>query len=241
MALLRSMHAKSESFLMEEVRTARGDVGRLFFFVGLTGHPKILIDLTDLKPGWDFSKGFVLKAEHGRSLTELPLWRPLSGVGGELYLIDDPGMLERRLWTCGSARCPAELHLYGVPQASAKTGLARPQRSMSLTCRLAMSWSKGIVFYAVVMDRPFQPVQELPAQAFKPEAFAVTKFDTAHLDRKIEAIFGAGALSEVTYSSIGIRVAFGSMYGFPIGDRSIRSSTAGRDMRLSAQTGSSST
>lgn len=213
LALLRTMHPSSESFLMDEVHGARGDVVRMFFFVGVTGTPKILVDLTEVTAGWNLAKGFVLKAEHGRSLTELSLGRPLSGVGGTLYVIDDPGALERRLWMCGSARCPAAFHLYGVPQSSAKTGLGEAVEANIAEVSLTDELEQRHQFHAVVMGRAFEPAAAVPEQAFKPEAFAVTTFDTVHLDRKIEAILGQGARNEVTYSSIGVRVAFGSMFG----------------------------
>lgn len=124
-ALLSAMHQKTEVLMWEEVRGRRGDLAFFAFFIGRSGKPQILVDLSRVSTDtWDVDQGFVLKVYHGGLLTELKLGEELSGHGLRRYLVDDPGVMLEGEDTC-NGRCKPMLLVYGTEQPDRRKVIGR--------------------------------------------------------------------------------------------------------------------
>lgn len=215
-ALLSAMHPKTEVLMLEQLRGYRGDPIAIAFFVGRAGRPQILFDLSRVNTNhWATAKGFQLKAYHGKGLTDLPLGKELS-VGHGLFLIDDPGHLERRRGMCGTPTCPAEFLLYGIDHQNLRDTAGKPVTQNLVDIAITGDIEKRFDLFSALLDASIALPAPLPAQPYQVERFAVTKFNTVHLGRKIDAIFGPGASARVLYSPVGYRVAFGSVFGISL-------------------------
>ncbi|MEQ1717093.1 MAG: hypothetical protein ABL907_14085 [Hyphomicrobium sp.] len=212
-ALLASMHPKTEALMLEEVRGYKGDAIKIAFFLGRSGKPQILFDLSRVNgEKWNHAKGYLLKAYHGTSLTELALGKE-QAWGDRIFLIDDPGRLNPRPGSCGAAGCPALLLLYGYDHQNFRDteGKLSTQNLVDLT--IGGDLEQRFDLFAALLGQKVTVPPALPPVAFEQERFGVTKFETIHLDRKIEAVFGAGAAARVVYSPVAYRVAFGTVLG----------------------------
>jgi hypothetical protein len=215
-ALLVSMHPRVEILMQEELRNSKGDTVTLAFIVGPAGKPQILFDLSRVNTGtWDVSKGFVLKAYHGNGLTDLTLGKPL-GFGRHLYLIDDPGKMQRRRGMCAEPPCPAELLLYGFDYSGGRNSNGQLASSNLVDIAITNDLEKRFDLFAALLGSSVTLPPALPPEPFKVERFAVTKFNTMQLGRKIDGLFGPGAATRVLYSPVGYHVAFGTVYGIAI-------------------------
>ena len=215
-ALLASMHPKTEALMLEELRGHKGDAITIAFFLGRSGKPQILFDLSRVSgEKWNHAKGYTLKAYHGGGLTELSLGKELSS-GDRLFLIDDPGRLQRRRGMCGEATCPALLLIYGVDHQGYRDteGKLATQNLVDIT--IGGDLERRFDLFATLIGQKVTVPPVLPPVSFQPERFGVTKFETVHLDRKMDALFGAGAASRVIYSPVAYRVAFGTVLGITL-------------------------
>ncbi len=215
-ALLASMNPKTEGLMLEEVKGFKGDMIIVAFFLGRSGKPQILLDLSRVSGDkWNHAKGYTLKAYHGTSLTELPLGKEVSG-GNRIFLIDDPGRLAPRPGNCGAAPCPALLLLYGFDHQGYRDTEGRLSTANLATIQIGTDLDKRFAFFAALMDQQIKVPIALPPEPYKQERFGVTKFETVHLDRKIDGIFGAGASARAIYSPFAYRVAFGTVLGITL-------------------------
>ena len=215
-ALLSSMHPKTEGLMLEEIKGFKGDMIAVAFFIGRSGKPQILFDLSGVRGDqWNHAKGYVLKAYHGTSLTELTLGKELSG-GNRIFLIDDPGRLAHRPGNCGAAPCPALLLLYGFDHEGYRDTEGRLSTANLATIQIGPDLDKRFELFAALVDQQVKVPNALPPEPYKQERFGVTKFETVHLDRKIDGIFGAGASARAIYSPVAYRVAFGTVLGITL-------------------------
>lgn len=215
-ALLGSMHPKTEMVMLEEVRNRKRDAVTIAFFAGLSGKPQILFDLSRVNAGnWDVSKGFVLKAYHGNGLTDLALGKPL-GFGSRLFLVDDPGKMQRRRGMCAQPPCPAQLLLYGFDTSGGRQSSGQLASMNLVDVSITSDLEKRFDLFAALLGNSVSLPPAMPPEPFKVVRFAVTKFTTVHLDSKIDGLFGQGAAARVLYSPVAYHVAFGSVYGIAI-------------------------
>jgi hypothetical protein len=208
-ALLEAMHPKTETLMLEEVTGFKSDKITVAFFVGRSGKGKILFDLSRVSTSnWDYGKGFKLKAYHAGGLTDLPLGKAQS-VGSGLFLIDDPGPLGPRPGACGKSLCPSLLLLYGHDFQGYRNSEGQLSTHNLATIEIGAHLQRRYDLYAALMGKANAPVAAvLPQEAYKQTRFAVTQFQTKHLERAIEALFGAGAKDRVVYAPSGYDVAF---------------------------------
>ena len=215
-ALLASMHPKTEALMLEEVRGYKGDAIKIAFFLGRSGKPQILFDLSRVNgANWNHAKGYILKAYHGGGLTELSLGKELSN-GDRLCLIDDPGQLQRRRGMCGEVTCPALLLLYGVDHQGYRDTEGKLATQNLVDLSIGSDLEKRFDLFAALIGQKVTVPPALPPVAFQQERFGVTKFETVHLDRKLDALFGEGAAARVVYSPVAYRVAFGTVLGITL-------------------------
>ena len=217
-ALLASMHPKTETLMLLEKRGYKGDMVTAAFFVGTSGRPSILFDFSRVRSDqWAKENGFALKVYHPNGLSDVDLGKELTPASS-IYLIDDPGRLDRRRGLCGLPTCPSQLLLYGFsPREVSNGGTPSPRNLVEFD--IDDDLEKRFALYAALMDtRPISP-KALPPEPYKVARIEVTKLSTAKLDRAIDNLFEQGARARVLYSPIGYDVAFGTVYGVKLDDK----------------------
>jgi hypothetical protein len=157
-------------------------------------------------------RGYTLKAYHGTSLTELALGKD-NGLGDRIFLIDDPGRLAPRPGSCGNSGCPALLLLYGIDHHGYRDTEGRLSTQNLATITIEGDLVRRFDLFAALIGQKVAPPPALAPVPFQQERFGVTKFETVHLYRKIDEIFGAGASARAIYSPVAYRVAFGRVLG----------------------------
>lgn len=217
-ALLAVMHPKTEILQWEEVTSDKGDRILIAFFAGTGGKPQMLLDLTAIRRDhWDLDKGFVLKAWHGKGLTTLTLGPEVGGSGSLMFLIDDPNGFPRRDPKCANSGCLARLLVYGFDRTEARDSLGKPVLRNLADVVLNETLEQRHRLLAAALGTQVAKSQEtVPVDAWQNDKFGVTKFETIHLQRKLDAILGAGATGRGMFSPFGYRVAFGTVYGFAL-------------------------
>lgn len=220
-ALIAAMHPKTEILQWEEVSSGRGDRVLIAFFIGVSGKPQMLVDLSAVRGDhWDIDKGFVLKAYHGKGLTTLTLGTEFGAAGSRMYLVDDPHTFPRRDPACAANACLARLLVYGYDRSNTRDSLGKPVLQNIADVVITEVLEQRHRLLAAVMGTPGTGASVVavstPVDAWTNDKFGVTKFQTIHLQRKLDAILGAGATERGMFSPFGYRVAFGSVYGFSL-------------------------
>jgi len=217
-ALLQFMHPKTEWLLLEEVKGHKGDMLAVAFFVGLAGKPQILIDFSRVRSDtWDTSKGFVAKAWHGggNGLTELALGKEVQGAGSRFYLIDDPGVFERRRPGCTHSSCWANFLFYGYSKEGWRDTLGNFTTSNLADVAIKEGLEQRFKLFAAMMNQPYvAPAAAKYEVRYQPEKSGVTKWDVQGLAKNIDALMGAGTTARAVFSPMAYSVSMGKVYGF---------------------------
>lgn len=215
-ALLESMHPTTETLMLEEITGHKGDKVLVAFFLGTDSKPKILFDLSRLDHGrWDASKGFKLKAYHGGGLSELTLGDPLN-TEARLYRIDDPGVMKRRRPGCDQMHCTALLLLYGYDYQGYRNTEGVLTTNNLADIPVTPELERRFELYAALLGKTMPATGTVAPVPYKIERFGVTKFETLHLQRKLDTLLGAESASRVLYSPVAFDVAFGRMFGITL-------------------------
>lgn len=215
-ALLAAMHPKTETLMLEEISGRKGDSVLVAFFLGSNGKPQILLDLSRLDTGkWDTSKGFKLKAYHGGGLSEIALGEPVNR-DARLYRIDDPGKMARRRTDCHQIHCTALLLLYGYDHRGYRNTEGVLVTDNLADIAITPDLERRFDLYAALLGTNLSAPATVAPVPYKIERFGVTQFETLHLARKLETLFGADAARRVLYSPYGYDVAFGKVFGITL-------------------------
>lgn len=217
LALLRHVHPKTETLFLREVAGPKGDRVTYAFFIGSSGRPQILLDVSRVSDtSWDLGRGFVLKAWSGSGLGEIALGAPADG--NRLFVIDDPGSLPRRDPGCAGPGCFARLLLYAYEPGTTDS-LGKPVTGNLADVLIDEALEQRFRLFAAVLGKPVAGEVAQLDTSYKPEKFAVTTWHMAHLRPKLDAAMGARPADRALFSPFGWHVAFGTVYGFALDGR----------------------